>query len=57
MSTNRTVEIIDAEINAIKENNPNWVRNNVDKTLIAALIVEKNQLATQPGDNPKIPVL
>jgi hypothetical protein len=49
MSNNRTVEIIDAEINAIKENNPNWVGNNVDKTLIAALIVEKNQLATQPG--------
>jgi hypothetical protein len=60
MSTNRTVEIIDAEINAIKDHNPNWVADNVDKALITALTIEKNKLstapATQPAGNNPVPV-
>ena len=54
-TTNRTVGIIDAEINAIKDHNPNWVADNVDKALITALTIERNQLstasATQPAGN------
>jgi hypothetical protein len=51
-TTNRTVGIIDAEINAIKDHNPNWVADNVDKALITALTVEKNQLSTAPATQP-----
>eukprot|EP01035_Chromulina_nebulosa_P039734 gene39734-53719_t len=54
MSTNRTVEIIDAEINAIKDRNPNWVADNVDKALITALTTEKNQLSTAPATQPAV---
>jgi len=45
----RTVEIIDAEIGAIKVNNPNWLTDIVDKALITALTVEKNQLSPAPA--------
>mmetsp|Transcript_8364 Transcript_8364/g.11699 ORF Transcript_8364/g.11699 Transcript_8364/m.11699 type:complete len:162 (+) Transcript_8364:29-514(+) len=43
--SNRTAGIIDAEIDAIKVNNPNWLADIGDKALITALTVEKNQLA------------
>ena len=50
--SNRTAGIIDAEIDAIKVNNPNWLADIGDKALITALTVEKNQLAppAQPGN-------
>eukprot|EP01035_Chromulina_nebulosa_P037409 gene37409-50487_t len=50
--SNRTVEVIDADIYAVKENNPNWFVNNVDKNLIAALIAEKNSLSPAPATKP-----
>lgn len=46
--SSRTVEIIEEEIKAIKANNPNWFGDTVDKALITALTVEKNQLSI-PG--------
>ena len=45
----RTAGIIDAEIDAIKVNNPNWLADIGDKALITALTVEKNQLAPAPA--------
>jgi hypothetical protein len=53
--SNRTAGIIDAEIDAIKVNNPNWLADIGDKALITALTVEKNQLAPAPGNYP-VPV-
>ena len=53
--SNRTAGIIDAEIDAIKVNNPNWLADIGDKSLITALTVEKNQLAPAPGNYP-VPV-
>ena len=55
--SNRTVGIIDAEIDAIKVNNPNWFADTGDKALITELTVEKNQLSqapptAQPGNYP-----
>ena len=47
--SNRTAGIIDAEIDAIKVNNPNWLADIEDKALITALTVEKNQLAPAPA--------
>ena len=47
--SSRTVEIIDAESGAIKVNNPNWLTDIVDKALITALTVEKNQLSPAPA--------
>ena len=47
--SNRTAGIIDAEIDAIKVNNPNWLADIGDKALITALTVEKNQLAPAPA--------
>ena len=35
--SNRTAGIIDAEIDAIKVNNPNWLADIGDKALITAL--------------------
>ena len=48
--SNRTAGIIDAEIDAIKVNNPNWLADIGDKALITALTVEKNQL-TPPAQS------
>ena len=44
-----TAKIIDAEIDAIKVNNPNWLADIGDKALITPLTVEKNQLAPAPA--------
>lgn len=49
--SNRTVGIIETEIDAIKTNNPNWPANIAVMALITALTVEKNQLSA-PGNYP-----
>ena len=54
--SNRTVGIIETEIDAIKTNNPNWPANIAVMALITALTVEKNQLSA-PGNYPIIPLL
>jgi hypothetical protein len=40
----RTVEMIEADISAVKKDNGDWTTNAVDLTLLAALINEKIQL-------------
>ena len=45
--SSRTVPQIESEIQSIKAANPNWTSDPIDKTLITALINEKNQLLTQ----------
>mmetsp|Transcript_26154 Transcript_26154/g.37448 ORF Transcript_26154/g.37448 Transcript_26154/m.37448 type:complete len:289 (+) Transcript_26154:30-896(+) len=51
--SNRTAGIIDAEIEAIKGSNPNWLADTGDKALVAALTVEKNQMSAESATTKK----
>jgi hypothetical protein len=54
----RDIATIDAEIKALKDENPNWVSNAGDKALMTQLLQEKNNLhlttAPQVNSHSKI---
>jgi 3',5'-cyclic AMP phosphodiesterase CpdA len=55
MSSSRTIPQIEAEIQAIKDANPDWLVNSGDKALITALTIEKNgviALTAPAGKSP-----
>lgn len=44
----RSIIDVEAEIKAIKDANPNWITNAVDKALVTELMKERNNMSGLP---------